>query len=243
MDPGDRRGSPRAELTLKVEYAEASELVTDFTENISRGGLFVLTERVYPIGSTVRLVLSFPGLLKPIPITGVVKWAKPDGVGVELAPEQTSELDRLDELIQRIAAGDPGVVARTLRVLVVEDNPHVATLIREGLQGSGRRELAGRVTFRFTHAVNGQEALEALSSGEPFDILIIDIYLPILDGVQVIREVRRRPELAKVPIVAVSAGGATARGAALEAGADFFLDKPMRLIDVMKTLRQLTGLE
>jgi len=239
MDPDDRRGSPREQLTLKVEYDEASELVTDFTENISRGGIFVLTERPHAIGSTVRLILSFPGLLKPIPITGVVKWARPDGVGVELEPGQ----EKLEELIERIANGDPGVVARTLRVLVVEDNPHVATLIREGLQGSGRRELAGRVTFRFTHASNGQEALDALKAGEPFDILIIDIYLPILDGVSVIREVRRQAERQHTPIVAVSAGGAPARDAALEAGADFFLDKPMRLIDVMKTLRLLTGLD
>lgn len=233
---------------MKVEYADAGQLLSDYTENISRGGTFVLTERDLEVGTPVKLSLAFAGLIRPIILSGTVKWTRSEppeerGVGVEFEPASADATARLDELVQRIAASDPELVARTLRVLVVEDNPHVAALIRDGLTGGGRRELLGRVAFQFTTVGNGRDALEALRGEGRFDVLIVDIYLPVLDGVHVIQEVRKTPALQRLPIVAVSAGGPSAREAALDAGADFFLEKPMRLADILATMRRLTGLE
>jgi uncharacterized protein (TIGR02266 family) len=228
---------------LKVEYADAGELVSDYTENISAGGTFVLTDRELPEGIEVKLVLSFPGLLRPLPLAGRVKWARSGdeqqrGVGIAFDRENAEAAARIDEVVQRIADGDPTLVVRTLQVLVVEDNPHVATLIREGLKGSARRELGGRVTFDCHMAANGREALARIRS-QPFDIVIVDIYLPILDGAQLIGQVRADELLRHLPIVAVSGGGQSARDAALSAGADFFIDKPMRLADIFATMRRL----
>ncbi len=242
----DRRSTHREPITLKVEYADAGEMVADYTENISKGGTFVLTDRPFDEGTRIRLVLSFPGLIRSLPVQGIVKWVRLEppeerGVGVEFDLSDAQTATRLDALVHRIADGDPELVARNLRVLVVEDNPHVATLIRDGLAGGSRRELAGRVNFQFTTVLNGREALDLLHS-QAFDVLIIDIYLPVLDGVQVITAVRGDPKLKGMPIVAVSAGGATARDSAMAAGADFFLEKPMRLADVLLTMRRLTGL-
>jgi uncharacterized protein (TIGR02266 family) len=242
----DRRRSPREPLILKVEYSDASELVTDFTENISSGGTFVLTHRLLPVGTEVRLVLSFPGLIRPLPITGTVRWVREEppeerGVGVAFDGEASEMAARLGGLMERIAQRDPELVTPVLRVLVVEDNPHVATLIREGLQAGARRELAGRLAFQCDEAANGRDALAALRA-QPFDVLIIDIYLPVLDGAQVIAQVRADEKLRHIPIVAVSGGGLPARTAALNAGADFFLDKPMRLADIVGTMRRLYGL-
>jgi uncharacterized protein (TIGR02266 family) len=243
----DRRRAPREPLLLKVEYSDAHELVTDYTENISTGGTFVFTHRLLPVGTEVRLVLSFPGLIKPLPIGGVVKWVREDppeerGVGVAFDAEAAETMGRLGSLMQRIAERDPELVSPVMRVLVVEDNPHVATLIREGLQAGSRRELAGRLAFQCATVGNGREALDALRS-QPFDVLIIDIYLPILDGAQVIAQVRADENLRHLPIVAVSGGGSHARNVAINAGADFFLDKPMRLADIVATMRRLTGIK
>lgn len=242
----DRRREPREPLTLKVEYGDAADLVGDYTDNISAGGTFVLTSRDLPIGTPVRLVLSFPGLIRPLFLDGVVRWVKREpederGVGIEFDLAAGPDRARLDELVRRIAEGDPEVVARTLRVLLVEDNPHVANLIREGLIGGSRRELSGRVAFQFKTVGNGRDALDLLRR-EPFDALIVDVYLPVLDGAHVIRAVREDQQLRRIPIVAVSAGGPPARESALQAGADFFLDKPMRLADILATLRRLTGI-
>jgi uncharacterized protein (TIGR02266 family) len=244
----DRRRDPREHLTLKVEYADAGELVSDYTENISAGGTFVLTDRELPEGAEVKLVLSFPGLLRPLPLAGKVKWTRsgddatqPRGIGIAFDRSDDNAVVRLDEIVGRIAAGDPELVVQTLQVLVVEDNPHVATLIREGLKGSARRELGGRVSFDCHMAANGRDALTRIRS-QPFDIVIVDIYLPILDGAQLIAQVRADEALRHLPIVAVSGGGQAARDAALAAGADFFIDKPMRLADIFATMRRLMNI-
>ncbi|MFH0903134.1 MAG: TIGR02266 family protein [Pseudomonadota bacterium] len=241
----DRRREARVPLTLRVEYNTANQFLTDYTENVSRGGTFVLTDRCLPVGTPLEASLSFPGLIKPFTLCGTVKWVRtgPDGergVGVQfdsLSPEVASNLDTL---VQRIGEGDPALVARTMRILLVEDNPHVATLIREGLAGGYRRELGDGTAFEFTTAGNGREALDALAQEERFDLIIVDVYLPVLDGVQVIAGVRANPVLRDMPIVAVSAGGPHAREAALAAGADFFISKPMRLADIVATVRRVT---
>jgi uncharacterized protein (TIGR02266 family) len=246
MSEGERRSSQREALTLKVEYDDAAELVADYTENISQGGTFIQTARELVEGTTVRLILSFPGLLRPLPLTGVVKWTRtypPEqrGVGVAFDLGNVETTTRLATMIQRIAAGDPEVVARSLRVLVVEDNPHVANLIRDGLTGGGARQLPWKANFQFTHAANGREALDALLAS-PFHFVIVDVYLPIMDGAQLIAHMRANDRLKAMPVVAVSAGGAAAREAAMAAGADFFLDKPMRLADIVDTIRRLADL-
>jgi uncharacterized protein (TIGR02266 family) len=245
-DHDERRRERREALLLKVEYDGASDLVTDYTENISRGGTFVLTRRALAEGTPIRLSLSFPGLLQPLTLAGVVRWLRLEpeeerGVGVEFDELDDDTRSRLDELIARIAGADPTLVARSIRVLLVEDNPHVATLIREGLTAGQRRELAGRVSFEFTTVENGRDALARLRAGG-IDVLIVDVYLPILDGAHVIEQVRADPVLRRLPIVALSAGGPGARAAATAAGADFYLDKPVRLADIVATMRRLMGL-
>lgn len=238
----ERRRALREPLTLKVAYQDATELVADYTENISAGGIFVLTERQLPNGAEVRLVLSFPGLIKPLPIRGTVRWTRSDppeerGVGVEFDLAEPGPIERLGELIQRIAGGDPELVRRHLRVLVVDYNPHAAALIRDGLNGGARRDLGGAV-FDCTTVNNGRDAFAALRA-QPFDVLIVDMHLPVLDGAHFIMQLRSEEQLRHLPIVAVAAGGPDVRIAALAAGADFFLAKPMRLVDIIETMRRL----
>lgn len=252
-DGVDKRGSERHPVTLVVEYDGAEDLVAGFTENLSSGGSFVNTDHEFEIGTEVRLVLSFPGLLKPITVTGVVRWTRGGappaegetderGVGIEFTELPAEERARFEELLDRIEARDPEVVTRLIKILVVEDNPHVAKLIRDGLRGSGRRAFGEDLAFNFRTAANGQEALQLLHGSEHFDALIIDIYMPILDGKSVIEQVRADARLGKMPIIAVSAGGERARAFAMDAGADFFLDKPMRLRQVIETMQRLLHL-
>ena len=248
MTPGDseRRGGNREPLMLKVEYPGASDLLHDYTTNISRGGTFILTQRELPVGTEVRVRLSFPGLLRPLEIDGIVRWHKtggPDerGVGVEFALEQGSTAERLADMVERIERGDPDVVARTLRILIVEDNPHVADLLQEGIGLSAGREYSGRVRFEFERVHNGRQALDMLHE-QKFDLLIADIYLPIMDGAALIRALRSDPALQNIPVIAVSAGGKSAHEMAAAAGADFFVEKPMRLQEILRTVRKLVAL-
>ena len=126
---------------------------------------------------------------------------------------------------------------RIIRVLLIEDNPHVAELITDGLDGAARRE-GGRVTFIFDVVGDGQMALERLRTVEP-DLIICDVYMPVMDGAAFLRHLRAHGPTAKTPVIALSAGGPAAREAALEAGANVFLDKPIRLNEVMKAASSL----
>ncbi|HVK73974.1 MAG TPA: TIGR02266 family protein [Kofleriaceae bacterium] len=238
--PSEKRRSYRADVTLVVEYEGADELLVDWTDNLSAGGTFVATSRELPVDTVVRLGLSFPGLLEPVHIDGVVRWSRggdDPGVGIEFLDGDGRT--RLGEVIERIRCRDPRTVARLIRVLVVEDNPHVAGFLGDGLAHSGKK--GGEVAFLVRTAQNGREALTALRT-ETFDALIIDIYLPVIDGSMVIEAVRTELKLKELPIIAVSAGGDTARATALAAGANFFIDKPMRLRQVIDTMRSLMKL-
>jgi CheY-like chemotaxis protein len=129
---------------------------------------------------------------------------------------------------------------RVIRVLLIEDNPHVAELITDGLDGAARRELGGRVAFIFDVVGDGQMALERLQQIEP-DLIICDVYMPVMDGAQFLRHLRAHRK--ETPVIALSAGGPSAREAALGAGANVFLDKPLRLNEVLKAASQLLHTE
>jgi uncharacterized protein (TIGR02266 family) len=248
MSSDDQRKSDREPVTLFVEYEGADDLVGDYTENLSSGGTFVATNRELPIGTVIHLVLGFPGLLEPISIAGIVRWSRgskdPDvvqtgeeaGCGIEFTPGPAR--DALANVVGKIKARDPKTVSRLFHVLVVEDNRHVATLIQDGLKGSARRDFGGGVSFVVRQAEDGRAAIEILRR-EKFDALIVDVYLPILDGAKVISTARTELGLVNLPIIAVSAGGDAARRSALTAGANIFLDKPMRLRQVIDTIQKL----
>ena len=244
MSDDEKRRDDREPVTLFVEYEGADDLVGDFTENLSSGGTFVATTRELPIGTQVQLVLGFTGLLEPISIEGTVRWKRGPGTsegeagaGIEFTPGPAR--DQLAALIEKVRARDPKIVSRLFRVLVVEDNKHITRLITEGLRGSSRRDFGG-VSFVFRAAEDGRAAIEILRR-EKFDALIIDVYLPIMDGPRVIQQARGELGLSELPIIAVSAGGESARRSALEAGANIFLDKPMRLRQVIDTMQRLLG--
>ena len=242
-DQEDKRKSDREPVTLFVEYEGADDLLGDYTENLSSGGTFVATNRELPIGTQITLMLGFPGLLEPIAVQGTVRWTRgatgdgeEAGAGIEFAPGPAR--DQLAAVIEKIRDGDPKTVSRIVKVLVVEDNRHVAQLINDGLKGAAKRDFGGGVSFAISNAEDGREAIEALRR-EAFDALIIDVYLPVVDGAKVISTARTELGLVNLPIIAVSAGGDSARKSALSAGANIFLDKPMRLRQVIDTIQKL----
>ncbi|HEY5951287.1 MAG TPA: TIGR02266 family protein [Kofleriaceae bacterium] len=233
----EQRKHQRSPLRLIVEYEDADDFIGDYTENLSAGGTFIHTTRVLERDTTVQLVLSFPGLLQPVEIAGVVRWSRggnQPGVGIEFLPGPDRE--KLAALVGRIEDRDPRAVARVVRVLVAEDNPHMSELICSGLGASSKRMFGDALTFYFATAEDGGQAL-ALLQTSTFDVAIIDVYLPVVDGAKVIGRVRSDLGLVDLPIIAIAA--ADARGSAMRAGANLFLSKPMRLRDMLESMRQL----
>ena len=107
-------------------------------------------------------------------------------------------------------------------VLVVEDDPGIATQLVRGLTRGG---------YRVDHVVTGGEAL---TWGEP-DVILLDLELPDSDGVQVCRRLREKSGAAIIVVTAY--GEETDRVAALDAGADDYLVKPFGLAELQARIR------
>jgi two-component system cell cycle response regulator len=107
-------------------------------------------------------------------------------------------------------------------ILVVDDEAPLRAVLSEAFAELGYRVLA---------AANGREAL-ALLAQESVQLVLSDVMMPVMTGVELCQAVKALPELAKVPVILVTAAG---RAAAEQAGADAVLDKPFG-IDALEAL-------
>jgi signal transduction histidine kinase/ActR/RegA family two-component response regulator len=146
---------------------------------------------------------------------------------------QTEQLAQPEPRPQSLLRAAPATAgARGLHVLVVEDNP-VNQLVAVRLLGMDEHTCVV--------AQNGAEALRKLES-EPFDALLMDVYMPVMDGHTTTREIRRREHGTgrHVPIIAVTASATTEIvEACATAGMDHFLSKPLRLDALRDLLRHI----
>src|SRR6266550_486856 len=115
------------------------------------------------------------------------------------------------------------------RVLVVEDEQDIAGLIKHALE----REAAVDVEI----AGSGDAALKSVAEDLP-DLVILDLNLPVLSGVEVCRIMRGRPETAKVPIIMLTARSTESdRITGLDVGADDYITKPFSLRELAARVR------
>ena len=117
------------------------------------------------------------------------------------------------------------------RVLVVDDEAPLRELIVVTLGEA----------FRSEEAADGEAAL-ALLARDPHDLVFLDVMLPGLSGIDVLRRMRADPALRHVPVVVVSAWqGPEDIAAALESGANGFLEKPFRVDELASFANGLVG--
>jgi CheY-like chemotaxis protein len=116
-----------------------------------------------------------------------------------------------------------------VKLLVVEDN-------------SDTREM---LHFYFTHAgytvptaVDGQEGLYMAKAEQP-DLILTDICMPEMDGLEMIKLIRSKPEVAKIPILVLTAHSQFTREEALEAGANQVFYKPVNFDKLIQVVREM----
>ena len=108
------------------------------------------------------------------------------------------------------------------RILVVDDETHLADGIRENLQAEG---------YDAQVANDGEEGLKKITGGE-FDLILLDVMMPKLDGLQVCEEIRRQG--LQTPVLFLTVKGEPAdRIRGLEAGGDDYLAKPFHLKELL----------
>lgn len=246
VDPRGREGE-RDAVNLFVEYRDADDLIRDCEATLSAGRTVVQSHREFTTGARITLILSFPGLVRPLRIAGIVEAvsgtsAAQRSVHIGFLGFDAGARAGLEAHISKIKDRDPDFVVRAICVLVVEDNPHCAKLIQEGLRLAGKRAFGNRVAFDVPMASNAADAFTFLHS-RPIDVLITDIYLGGVSGTTVIEHVRADTGLRSIPVIAISAGDEATRHAALQAGANVFLTKPVRLRQIVSTVGEVLTLE
>ena len=116
----------------------------------------------------------------------------------------------------------------SLTILYVEDHKLVADAVKDMLEAEGWRVVA---------CVDGAAALTKIASGARYDLLITDNHLPHVNGLELVRYVRRLRHRAELPILMFSA--VDCRDEAEQAGVDVFLRKPEDTPRLVPTINQL----
>jgi len=115
-----------------------------------------------------------------------------------------------------------------MRILIVEDNPKMASAIERGLQESG---------YAVDISHNGFDG-EELAAVEPYDLILLDLMLPDRDGIEVCRNLRRRS--VATPILMLTALSATEEKIdGLDAGADDYITKPFEFDELLARVRAI----
>jgi DNA-binding response OmpR family regulator len=117
-----------------------------------------------------------------------------------------------------------------IKILVAEDDPVSCILLCDFLAAEGHAVSA---------AHDGKEALRLARTGH-FDLLVVDLHMPFLGGLQVIRALRGEPGHDALVVIAVTGdGGARQRDELLAAGADCFMVKPLDLVELLAQIEPL----
>jgi DNA-binding response OmpR family regulator len=116
------------------------------------------------------------------------------------------------------------------RILVVDDDENILSLERTILEQKG---------FAVTTADGGAEALEILGK-EIFDLVLLDVMMPEIDGFTVCRKIKEQPRTKEIPVIFLTAkGGGEALAEGFESGAIMYINKPFtanKLLTIVNTM-------
>jgi two-component system, OmpR family, alkaline phosphatase synthesis response regulator PhoP len=119
-------------------------------------------------------------------------------------------------------------------VLVADDEPHIGRIIKMKLEQG---------PFQVTLAYDGREALDALARNEDIALVLLDLMMPHLSGLDVLAAIRSNPKYADLPtIILTAAGQEQQHTSAIQLGANDFLTKPFSPKKLYARVAELVGL-
>ena len=121
-----------------------------------------------------------------------------------------------------------------MKILIVDDDTGLTQLLQLVFESRG---------FWVTTAYDGEQALQVLEKELP-EVIVLDLMMPGVGGLEVCKQVRQDPRTAHIPIIVLSAmPNESAHQDAMEAGATEYLIKPIRPSDLIKRIREVTARE
>lgn len=199
-----------------------------YTQDLSRGGLFIRTDQFLPIGSVIQVNLELPDDGPPETALARVAYTlgpeeaaergRNPGMGMELVDLPQSLAERIARQVTRHVGGSSEPAeAEPGRVLVVDDSEIYRKQLVQIV------EALGHVAET---AENGLEAMGKLMRDPP-DLVLSDVNMPVMDGWQFLRIVRSRASVAHVPVIFLTElSGEEERLRGYRLGVDDYLAKP-----------------
>jgi uncharacterized protein (TIGR02266 family) len=225
------RESPRVESVFRVRYSTLDQLVVAYSADLSKGGMFLASDQFLPVNSTLRLLLELPAQGGELAVSCRVVYlrdtvtaertGKVAGMGIQFLDLSEEALAQVGRFIAEhgVEATGPRSSRKPLSVLVVDDDLSSREAAAKPFRDRGDTVLI---------ASDGVDALAACLKAPP-DIILSDVQMPRMDGWQLVRVVRSRPQLASVPMLFLTRlKGEDERLKAYQLGVDDFVPKPSR---------------
>lgn len=196
----ERRAQPRHAVSLSLTFSTEAEVQEGLALDLSSGGLFLATTAAPTPGSRLRLSLALPIEAERIEIDAEVRHVTTPAQARERGSTAGAGLRFLDTDSDGVLRLESYLVAleqrRRRRVLIADDTTFFRRVVGDLLVEAG---------YEVVEAADGQEALRRiLDELLTLDLLLLDLNMPELDGVQVIDRVRRVGGETELPIVVIS---------------------------------------
>ncbi len=113
-------------------------------------------------------------------------------------------------------------------ILIIEDEEHIVELIKFNLENNG---------YKVSFALDGQKGLEMIENEQP-DLVLLDLMLPKIDGIDICNRVKNNKNLKEIPIIMLTAkSGETDKIIGLEIGADDYITKPFSVRELLARIK------
>ena len=132
----------------------------------------------------------------------------------------------------RMCSGAPTIGGMPVTILVVDDDPVIQKLLTVNFEMEG---------YRVVVAGDGEEGLRKATEDQP-DIVLLDVMMPRMDGVEVARRLKSDESTASIPVILLSAKAqANDISGGLDAGADDYITKPFDPLELLEKVADLLG--
>ena len=242
IDNTNRRESDRVQATFQVRYNTLDSLVSAYTENISKGGIYIRTESLLPQNAMVRVKLAMPENGPEIECIGQVARVHsqksgssiPTGMAVvfrDMSEEHRQFIeDYISDLTTRKLKEPSSVPPRCLSILVVDDDATVRRNAAEVLKKQGHR------------VETAEDGLKALARclQDPPDVIVTDVQMPRMDGWNLLKTIRTRASLAATLVIfQTSLKDEKDRLLGYQLGVDDYLAKPYTARQLVTSVNKL----